>query len=70
MNCGAFVALEAERSNILPLGAMGPDEDTGGTVTYMHLHLHPHIQHSTETRHTSFLCTRRKTGSAVVYKHH
>lgn len=55
INRRAFVALEAETSNILILGATGPDEDTGGAVTYMHLHLHPHVQYSTETRHTSLL---------------
>lgn len=43
MNRRVFVALEGERSNILILGATGPDEDTGGAVTYMHLHLHPYI---------------------------
>lgn len=49
MNCDAFVALETERSNILILGATGPDEHTGGAVTYMHLHLHPHIQYWDDT---------------------
>lgn len=44
MNRRVFVALEGERSNILILGATGPDEDTGGAVTYMHSHLHPCVQ--------------------------
>lgn len=45
MNFGAFVVPETERSNILILGATGPDEHTGGAVTYMHLHLHTRLQH-------------------------
>lgn len=68
LNCGAFVALKAERSNILILGATGPDEDTGGVVTYMHLHLHPHIQYWDGAY--LILARSLKTGCAVTYKHH
>lgn len=58
MNRRVFVALEGERSNILILGATGPDEDTGGAVTYMHFTCKP--INSTEAAHTSFLCARTK----------
>lgn len=67
-DCGAFVALKAERSNILFLGAMRPDEDTGGDVTYMHLHLHARIQHWDD----AYLIPAHslQTGCAVTDKHH
>lgn len=34
-----------ERSNILILGATERDDDTGGAVTYMHLHMHTYTQY-------------------------
>lgn len=34
-----------ERSNILILGATEQDDDTGGAVTYMHLHVRTHTEY-------------------------
>lgn len=41
----SFTALESERSNILVLGATGPDKDTGVTVTFTHLRFHSRKQY-------------------------
>lgn len=41
-SCGAFVAREAKISNIFILDGMEPDENSGGAVTLLHLHLHTH----------------------------
>lgn len=60
MNRRVFVALEGERSNILILGATGPDEDTGGAVTYMHLHVNPYTVLRRRIPHSCALAKKKK----------